>query len=324
MNEWVIQDSTGCVPIGSNAHEWKIAEDYDATCSTLYGSYTLYCQQTKRSAKSPQNFSAELLELTNRTLGWSTEKARVKIAGKTVRVIKGLKLRSPYDNEPTYEEILQGDNQGDRGGDNQGDNQGDNLKPPSNKESDNGDNPFENKTETEKNFSHYCDNPTTVTREESHKNLQLVGATDPVTLEVSNKNASNKSSLAPAPVTIPTQQRVEAVPPVVTQVVTTPVTQVVTPQINWKTYPYNSSDSTTLENRSLKVKERILNCSTSNDLIKLLANNKVSQPEINWLRENYLTIGEKAHLELIRKSTQGNLLNQSNLLLHQFRCREAP
>ncbi|WP_222427377.1 DNA primase family protein, partial [Hyella patelloides] len=35
VNEWVIQDSTGCVPIGSNAHEWKIAEDYDATCSTL-------------------------------------------------------------------------------------------------------------------------------------------------------------------------------------------------------------------------------------------------------------------------------------------------
>ena len=54
-------------------------EEYDAERSTLYGSYALYCQQSNRSAKSPQNFSAELLELTNRILGWEAEKGRVKM-----------------------------------------------------------------------------------------------------------------------------------------------------------------------------------------------------------------------------------------------------
>ncbi|WP_144874178.1 hypothetical protein [Hyella patelloides] len=50
-----------------------------------------------------------------------------------------------------------------------------------------------------------------------------------------------------------------------------------------------------------------MNCSTSNDLIKLLADNKASEPEINWLRENYLSISEKQQLTLIENSTQGNL-----------------
>ncbi|VEP17960.1 hypothetical protein H1P_6630001 [Hyella patelloides LEGE 07179] len=57
-------------------------------------------------------------------------------------------------------------------------------------------------------------------------------------------------------------------------------------------------------------KERILACSTKNDLIKLLATTGASEPEINWLRENYLTLAEKAHLELILSSTQGNLFHQ--------------
>ena len=92
VNEWVIQDSVGCVPIGSNAHEWKTAEEYDGYISTLYGSYALYCQQTKRSAKTPQNFSAELLELTNRTLGWLTQKTRAVIAGKRVRATFGVEI----------------------------------------------------------------------------------------------------------------------------------------------------------------------------------------------------------------------------------------
>ncbi|WP_222427382.1 hypothetical protein [Hyella patelloides] len=60
----------------------------------------------------------------------------------------------------------------------------------------------------------------------------------------------------------------------------------------------------------MKVSEIVLNCSTKNDLIKLLATTGASEPEIEWLRENYLSSAERAHLELIRKSTQGNLFNQ--------------
>ncbi len=113
VNDWVVQDSTARVRIGSNAREWGSEEEYDAERSTLYGSYALYCQQSNRSAKSPQNFSAELLELTNRILGWEAQKGRVKMCGKTVRVIKGLRLRSELDNDPTIEEILEVD-EGDK------------------------------------------------------------------------------------------------------------------------------------------------------------------------------------------------------------------
>lgn len=121
VNDWVIPDDTAKVPIGSNSTEW-IHDDYDATESTLYGSYTLYCRQSKRSAKSPQNFSAELIELVNRILGWNASKARTTLGGKTVRVIKGIRLRNSYDLELTTEEQLsENDNSQDKQNDNRSD-----------------------------------------------------------------------------------------------------------------------------------------------------------------------------------------------------------
>ena len=112
VNDWVVEDRLAQVRIGSNSQEWMRDEEYDPTMSTLYGSYALYCQQTNRSAKSPQNFSAELLELTNRSLGWGVLKERVKMAGTSVRVIKGLRLRTPGDDKPTVEEKLEEDMRG--------------------------------------------------------------------------------------------------------------------------------------------------------------------------------------------------------------------
>ncbi|VEP16996.1 Phage/plasmid primase, P4 family, C-terminal domain (fragment) [Hyella patelloides LEGE 07179] len=240
VNEWVIQDNTDCVPIGSNAHEWKVAEDYDATCSTLYGSYALYCQQTKRSAKSPQNFSAELIELTNRTLGWLTEKARLTIAGKRARVIKGLRLRSPYDKDLTVEEIL-AQKKGDNPKDNYGTTCGTTPETLLDKERDNWDNPFENFEKNHFNLSHHCDNFSTVTQVE----------------EVEKKNLLNNSASVVEVVPTQTEKRIEAVPEVGTRV----VPEVVPPEINWQSYPYNSGDHAVpayadrahLENRALKV-----------------------------------------------------------------------
>ena len=107
VNDWVVEDHLAQVRIGSNSKEWMRDEEYDPTMSTLYGSYALYCQQTNRSAKSPQNFSAELLELTNRILDWRALKGRVKMAGTSVRIIKGLRLRTPGDDKPTVEEKLE-------------------------------------------------------------------------------------------------------------------------------------------------------------------------------------------------------------------------
>ena len=133
VNDHLIQDCLASTKIGSNSKEWK-DEEYDPTRSTLYGSYVLYCQQTNRSAKSPQNFSAELLELTTRILGWKAEKGRVKLGGTSVQVIKGIRLRSPLDDKPTVEEMLEGDRGGDNLGDNGSDNQGNNLESPLDKE----------------------------------------------------------------------------------------------------------------------------------------------------------------------------------------------
>ncbi len=79
--------------------------------------------------------------------------------------------------------------------------------------------------------------------------------------------------------------------------------------INWEDYPYGGKDRYTLENRASKVKERILNCHTSNELIALYAEGKISEPEIEWLKKNYLTEAESQQLQVIENSTQGNLFS---------------
>ncbi|MGF1490364.1 MAG: DUF5906 domain-containing protein [Prochloraceae cyanobacterium] len=111
LNTDLIYNLDCLTPIGSNSHEWIDREEYNPSSSSLYGSYSLYCRETNLRAKSIQNFSSELIELCRSILGWDIKKARVKIAGKSVRVIKGLKLRNPQDNDPTIENIFELHNQ---------------------------------------------------------------------------------------------------------------------------------------------------------------------------------------------------------------------
>ena len=293
VNDWVIYDDTAKTRIGSNAKEWAREEDYDSGRSTLYGSYALYCQQSNRVSKSPQNFSAELLELTNRTLGWQSEKARVKIAGQTVRVIKGIKLRSPLDIEPTIEEILEGDNQEN----NQENNQGDNQKPLPNKGSDKGDNLFSNSEQDRNNFfSCYDSNKIVTSSEKRERTVE----------KIKNNTPLNNSSSVVTPVTIQSQQGIEAV----NQVVPNPVTPVVTPKIDWLSYPYNSSDRAYLENRAKKVKERVFKCTTKSQLNELLFSSKATELELNWLIDNCFTEAEKTQLQMIKSTTQTNLFTE--------------
>jgi putative DNA primase/helicase len=297
VNEWIIADPDSKVKIGSNKFEWSTNEDYCPQQSTLYGSYVLYCQRTNRSAKSPQNFSAELLELVNRILGWQVEKARVKIDGQTTRVIKGLKLRSNFDNQPTVEEILEGPkgyNFGDNRSDNFSDNLSDNLKAPPNIESDNGDNLNLLLEKNKNNFLPPCDNLIIGTHSQEVENNIYLNTSEVVT-----------------PVTNQTQQGFKAVTPVVIQAVTQVVTQAA-PQINWQSYPYQSKDTFTLKARANKVKQRVLNCTTQNELISLHAAGKVSQAEINWLKSNLFTTAECHQLEVTQTTRQTNLFNSNN------------
>ncbi|MDJ0534990.1 MAG: hypothetical protein QNJ70_21330 [Xenococcaceae cyanobacterium MO_207.B15] len=82
--------------------------------------------------------------------------------------------------------------------------------------------------------------------------------------------------------------------------------------LDWSSYPYNSQDTYTLQNRANKVKQRVLGCGTQNELISLHADGKASEPEINWIKANYLNQSEYAQLTTIEGTTQGNLFSQQN------------
>ncbi|MDJ0534987.1 MAG: hypothetical protein QNJ70_21315 [Xenococcaceae cyanobacterium MO_207.B15] len=82
--------------------------------------------------------------------------------------------------------------------------------------------------------------------------------------------------------------------------------------IDWQSYPYNSQDTYTLQNRANKVKERVLGCGTSNELIALHAEGKVSEPEVKWIKANLLNESELAQLNTIEGTKQGNLFSQQN------------
>ncbi len=82
--------------------------------------------------------------------------------------------------------------------------------------------------------------------------------------------------------------------------------------IDWSSYPYNSGDRFTLENRANKVKERVLGCGTNNELISLHAEGKASEPEILWIKANYLSESELTQLNTIEGTQQGNLFSQQN------------
>jgi len=82
--------------------------------------------------------------------------------------------------------------------------------------------------------------------------------------------------------------------------------------ILWQSYPYQSKDVCTLKDRANKVKERVLSCTTSNELISLYADGKISHSEINWLKSYLLTQQECLQLEAIEKRKQLNLFTEHN------------
>ena len=107
-----------------------------------------------------------------------------------------------------------------------------------------------------------------LTNRESKIDLDSVGDNVPtVTEELEIKTEVDNSSEAATPETIVSELLVEA------------VTEVVPSEIDWVSYPYNSSGAAgnsfagryTLENRANKVKARILACATSNELIDEIA-----------------------------------------------------
>ena len=170
----------------------------------------------------------------------------------------------------------------------------------------------------------------TVNSDEEHQKLDVkLPPTEDVldkVEEAKDKNLTDKSALVSGVVPEHTEQGIEVVRQVVPSVVlsavpsgkdniTTPVASGkddISNSINWQSYPYDSKDTYTLKNRAHKVKERILGCSTSNELNKLLFLGKVTEIESNWLVDNYFTYTENLRFRQIRSATQGNLFSASS------------
>ena len=82
--------------------------------------------------------------------------------------------------------------------------------------------------------------------------------------------------------------------------------------VDWLSYPYQSRDVYTLQNRANKVKDRVLGCGTNNELISLYAEGKVTEVEIDWIKANLLSDSELSQLAVIEGTKQGNLFDQES------------
>lgn len=133
VNEWVIHEPTAKTQIGCDRSEWA-DKDYNPDISTLFGSYSHYCRVSGLQAKGKNNFSSDLIELCQQTLGWGDVNYDRDNQGR--RLIRSLRLRTDGDTTLTLDDALDSDNLSD----NRSDNLSVNLKPPTDKEFDNPDN----------------------------------------------------------------------------------------------------------------------------------------------------------------------------------------
>ena len=110
VNDLVIHAPNAQTQIGSDRHQWA-DQPYNPLISTLFGSYCHYCRISGLQAKGKNNFSADLIELVQQTLGWSDVQWGRDAQGR--RVIRGLKLRSDGDSAPFLEDSVATDDLSD-------------------------------------------------------------------------------------------------------------------------------------------------------------------------------------------------------------------
>ncbi len=98
LNDKVIYDVNAVTAVGNDRNEGTNGE-----ACTLFGSYNRHCQASGDLPKSIKVFSPDLLELCHTIIKWPVQKEHTK----TGKFIKGLRLRTPLDNEiPTYDYSL--------------------------------------------------------------------------------------------------------------------------------------------------------------------------------------------------------------------------
>lgn len=272
VNDCLIPEPMAKTPIGSDAREWA-TEPYEATVSTLFGSYCLHSRQSNRQSLTKDNFSANLLELLQQTLKWEVEKVRTK----TGRVITGVRLRTAHDDEiPYLDEVLAS---GDGLGDGLDDDPGDDLKALIDKEGVEGDG-------LTLNF-------------EASKNLTEEALTDilePCQNECKKEKEVEVVTLSP----IQSEQGVEVVTPPVTEVVTEVVTA-----------SELVADGLQVDNMPVSVGVNKVNTSDSKETEA--TQQELQKPYIDWVRyqgEVYVVAGTDGQKLLLRKSGSPKILHK--------------
>ncbi len=279
VNEMVIHDSEAKTLIGSDRNEWNDTA-YNPQISTLFGSYSHYCKNTGLQAKGKNNFSSDLIELCQQTLGWEVDYCR---GSNGERMIRGLRLRTSEDTDLILEDKLTTDNS-----DNPSDHLSDNLEPSLNKDSDNPDNLIDQK------FL-----PT------NHSDLTLHQI--PTSVEV-EKSAEMEKVLPQEVVSLP-ESSINQPSQVVREVVREVVRKVVR-EPDFSTFPHRASDNLQAKrNLATKIRELLLAAHDRSAIADIKGTHGENQ--VGWVRQHLLTNAEQAKVEASAQTEQLNLLSSS-------------
>ncbi|MEO8890251.1 MAG: DUF5906 domain-containing protein, partial [Coleofasciculaceae cyanobacterium] len=289
VNEWVIYDTSAKTLIGSNRNEWSDSA-YDASTSTLFGSYNLYCRNTGLQAKGKNNFSSDLIELCQQTLSWEVAYCR---GSNGERMIRGLRLRTRGDTDPILEDKLTTDNS-DNLFENLFDNPSDNLKPLSNKDSDNSDN------QKKQNFL-----PTDDLVSLPYQVEMSVG------IEGDMEENAKTEKVSPTLVDSLSESSVNQASQIVSEVVRKVVSQL----SDYNSYPHLTCDTVEAKrNQSQKIKQRLLEATSREELIAI---KQEFSDRFKWVWKNLLTDAEREKLKAIAKTEQLDLLSSAQVQMEE-------
>jgi hypothetical protein len=226
-------------------------------------------------AKGKNNFSSDLIELCQQTLSWQVDYCR----GSTgQRMIRGLRLRTEGDTDPTLEDRLTTDNS---------DNPSDNLEPLLNMNSDNPDN-LTNQNFFPKDSSSFT----------SHQ------ITSRFTVALLGDDAKTEKVLPQEVVSFPEtsiNQASQVVSPVVSPVVSE------LSEIDYESYPHLTCNSIEgKRNQAQKIKRQLLQAKSREELTAI---KQEESARFHWVWRNLLTDAERGKLKAIANTNQLNFLD---------------
>lgn len=102
IDECVVYERGAFTRVGRDKDEW-LHSTYNPSMSTLFGSYHAYCRGAGLHGKSVNTFAEELLELSQKTLGYKYVE-RTRKGSASIRGMSGIRLR--LEHEPTITDLF--------------------------------------------------------------------------------------------------------------------------------------------------------------------------------------------------------------------------